>query len=150
MKMIANKERILIKPIFPLARLEFPNTDAYNSVKYDIHTDEYDVAIEVKCSRKSITGRTFEEEFGSDICYYQTKNVYDKDKVVKNVDTSIKSYTKNGNYFNKNVDAILIQLKQAQSIKRTSNKQIQSSKSVDVNLNVSKKNSFGNILDTFA
>ncbi|WP_041710961.1 hypothetical protein [Clostridium pasteurianum] len=140
MKIISNKEHILIKPIFPLARLEVPNAARYNSVKYDIHVDEYDVVIEVKCSRKSITERTFEEEFGSDICHYQTRNVYDKDKIVKNVDASIKSYTKNGNYFNKNVDVILIQQKQPQSIKRTSSKQVQAS----------KKNSYGNILDTFA
>lgn len=150
MKIISSKERILIKPIFPLARLEFPNTDEYNSVKYDIHTDEYDVAIEVKCNRKSITGRTFEEKFGSDIGYYQTKNVYDKGKIVKNVDAFIKSYAKNGNYFNKNVDAILIQMKQARSKKRTSNKQVQASKSVDISSNASKKNSSGNIFDTFA
>lgn len=54
MKMIANKEHILIKPIFPLARLEVPSVAEYNSVRYDICIDEYDVAIEVKCSRNKL------------------------------------------------------------------------------------------------
>ncbi|MDF2505739.1 hypothetical protein [Clostridium sp.] len=140
MKIISNKEHVLIKPIFPMERLEVPNDAGYNSVKYDIHIDEYDVAIEVKCSRNSITGRTFEEEFGSEIYHYQTQNVYNKDKIIKNIDASIKSYTKNGNYFNKNIDAIVIHQKQAEGINQISSKQVQAS----------KKNSYGNILDTFA
>ncbi len=60
-----------------------------------------------------MTERTIEEEIGSDIYHYQTKNVfffiYDKDKIIKNIDAFIKSYTKNENNFDKNVDAIVIQ-----------------------------------------
>lgn len=150
MKITSNKEHILIKPIFPLARLEIPKAAAYNSVKYDIHTDEYDVAIEVKCSRNSVTEGTLEEEIVSNIYPYRTRNVYDKDKIIKNVDAIIKSYAKNGNYFSKNVDATVIQQEQTQSINRTSSKQVQTSKSVDISSNALKKNSSGSILDTFA
>lgn len=140
MKIRSNKGHILIKPIFPLSRLEVPSVAANNSVKYDICTDEYDVVIEVKCSRNSMTEGTLEAEIGSDINNYQTKNVYDKDKIIKNVDAFIKSYSKNYNNFNKNVDAIVIQQKKAESINRNFSKPVQAL----------KKNSFGNILDIFA
>lgn len=139
-KVRSNKEHIHSKPIFPMSRLEVPSVVANNSVKYNICMDEYDVVIEVKCSRNSMTEGTLEEEIGSDIHHYQTKDVYDKDKIIKNVDAFIKSYTKNYNNFNKNVDGILIEQKKAQSINWTFNKQIQGA----------KNNSFGNILDKFA
>lgn len=103
----------IIKPIFPLARLEVPDDTGYNSVRYDIYVDEYDVVIEVKCTRNSMTERTLEEEIGSDIYHYQTKNVfffiYDKDKIIKNVDAFIRAYTRSEDDFDKNVDAIVIQ-----------------------------------------
>lgn len=103
----------IIKPIFPLARLEVPDDTGYNSVRYDIYVDEYDVVIEVKCTRNSMTERTLEEEIGSDIYHYQTKNVfffiYDKDKIIKNVDAFIRAYTRREDDFDKNVDAIVIQ-----------------------------------------
>lgn len=103
----------IIKPIFPLARLEVPDDAGYNSVRYDIYVDEYDVVIEVKCTRNSMTERTLEEEIGSDIYHYQTKNVfffiYDKDKIIKNVDAFIRAYTRREDDFDKNVDAIVIQ-----------------------------------------
>lgn len=132
MKMISNKEDILIKPIFPVTRLKGTNTAMYNSVTYDICMDKYNEAIELKSSRKSIAGRNFDEEIGSDIYEQRTKNTYDKDKKIQNV------------------DIIEILEEYAQSINQAYSKQEQASKSIAISSYESNKNSSDSILDIFA
>lgn len=103
----------IIKPIFPLARLEVSNDIGYNSVRYDIYIDEYDVVIELKCTRSSMSERNITEELGSDIFHYKSNNlfffIYDKEKIIKNVDAFTKVYTKRDDNFNKNIETIVIQ-----------------------------------------
>ncbi|AJA49069.1 hypothetical protein CPAST_c30030 [Clostridium pasteurianum DSM 525 = ATCC 6013] len=150
MKMISNGEDVLTKPIFSISRLGVSNAASYNSVKYDIHTNEYDLVVEVKCSRKSIIERGFQKEFSSDIYPYEIKNVYDKDNIIKDIDSIIKSYAKNGNYFDENLNEIVIQKEQIQNMNYTPSKQVQISKSFNITSNLSKKNCPGDILDIFA
>ncbi|SHH83168.1 hypothetical protein [Clostridium grantii] len=103
----------IIKPIFPLARLEVVDDTKYNSIRYDICIDEYDVVIEVKCTRNSMSERHLTEELGSDIFHYQARNlfffIYDKEKIIRNKDAFIKSYTKKDTELNKNIETIVIQ-----------------------------------------
>lgn len=103
----------IIVPVFPLARLEVTDDTGYNSVRYDICLDEYDIVIEVKCTRDSMSERTLTEELGSDIFHYQSKNlfffVYDKEKIIRNVDAFIKVYTRQEESLSKNLETIVIQ-----------------------------------------
>lgn len=103
----------LIRPIFPMARVEIPNDTGYNSVRYDIFIDEYDIVIEVKCTRNNMSERDITEELGSDAFHYKSTNlfffIYDKEKIIKNVDAFTKSYTKTEDVFNKNIETIVIQ-----------------------------------------
>ena len=103
----------IIVPIFPLARLEVTDDTGYNSVRYDICLDEYDIVIEIKCTRGSMSERTLTEELGSDIFHYQSKNlfffIYDKEKIIRNVDAFTKVYTKQEESLNKNIETIVIQ-----------------------------------------
>lgn len=103
----------IIKTIFPLARVEVPEDTGYNSVRYDICIDEYDAVIEVKCTRDSMNERKLTEEIASDIFHYKSKNlfffIYDKEKIIKNMDAFTKTYTKQDDTLNKCIETIVIQ-----------------------------------------
>jgi hypothetical protein len=101
----------LIKPIFPESRVEVCDDTGYGTIRYDIIIEKYNVAIEVKCSRSSMSERTLSEELGSDAFHYNYANIfffiYDKYKVVKNKTAFIHTY--NRVYNNKNIDTVIIQ-----------------------------------------
>ena len=58
-----------------------------------------------------MTEKKLTEEMGSDIFHYQYNNifffVYDKEKIIKNIDAFASTY--NGNFGNKNINTIIIQ-----------------------------------------
>lgn len=101
----------LIKPIFPEARLEVSDDTGYGTIRYDIIIEKYNIAIEVKCSRNSMTERDLSEELGSDAFHYNYSNIfffiYDRYKIVKNKAAFINTY--NRTYNNKRIDVVLIQ-----------------------------------------
>ncbi|NFQ66369.1 hypothetical protein FDG00_01795 [Clostridium sporogenes] len=97
----------LIRPIFPTARVEVSDDAGYKAIRYDIKIDEYNIVIEVKCTRKSMTERNLTEELGSDAFHYNADYVfffiYDKENIIKNVDAFIRNYKR------ENVEAIVNQ-----------------------------------------
>lgn len=101
----------LIKPIFPSARVEVSNDTGFSTIRYDIFIEDYSTVIEVKCSRTSMTEKKLTEEIGSDIFHYKYNNifffVYDKEKIIKNIDAFSSTY--NGKFGNKNINTIIIQ-----------------------------------------
>lgn len=103
----------LIRPIFPSARMEISDDAGYNSIRYDILIDEYDVVIEVKCTRKSMTERNLTEEMGADAFHYKTDYlfffVYDKENIIKNVDAFTKGYKRKKFDFGTDIEAIVNQ-----------------------------------------
>lgn len=103
----------IIRPIFPRARLEVPDDTGYRPVRYDIFLDEYDIVVEVKCSRSSMTERDLAEELGADAFHYKCSFLflflYDKVKLVKNVDALQSSYKRVHSEDGKDVEAIVIQ-----------------------------------------
>lgn len=88
----------LLKPIFPMARLEKHADAGYLANRYDIVIDEYEICIEVKCTRDSMTESTLVTEIGSDIAHYTSKHlfffVYDKKNMLKNKQLFEFNYTK--------------------------------------------------------
>ncbi|WP_055666029.1 hypothetical protein [Desnuesiella massiliensis] len=103
----------LIRPIFPTARLEVSDDAGYKSIRYDIKIDEYNIVIEVKCTRKSMTERNLTEELGSDAFHYSADYVfffiYDKENIIRNVDAFIRNYKREKSRFGTNVEAIVNQ-----------------------------------------
>ncbi|MEK4529902.1 hypothetical protein NST38_31350 [Paenibacillus sp. FSL H8-0104] len=101
----------LIRPIFPDARLEADQDAGYKGIRYDIYLGSYDTVIEVKCTRKTMRERDLSEEIGSDVFHYPHKNVYffiyDKTKLVTNVDAFTKRYSTP--HDGKNIKTIIIQ-----------------------------------------
>ncbi len=101
----------LLRPIFPCVRLEVHDDAGYNSIRYDVVIDEYDVVIEVKCSRKNMKERKLTEELGADAFHYKADYlfffIYDKDNIIKNVDVFTKNYKREKEDFGKNIEAIV-------------------------------------------
>ncbi|MCT4619203.1 MAG: hypothetical protein N4A62_07420 [Marinisporobacter sp.] len=75
--------------------------------------NEYDVVIEVKCTRKSMTERNLTEEMGADAFHYKTDYlfffVYDKENIIKNVDAFTKGYKRKKSDFGTDIEAIVNQ-----------------------------------------
>lgn len=88
----------LIRPIFPLARVEVCSDGGYSGTRFDILLDEYNLVIEVKCTRPSMKERDLTEEIGSDIYHYDRKHImffiFDKQRIISNVDAFELNYTK--------------------------------------------------------
>ncbi len=101
----------IIKPIFPEARLEVCDDTGYGTIRYDIIIEKYNVVIEVKCSRASMSERMLSEELGSDAFHYKYSNIfffiYDKEKIVKNKVTFVNTY--NRIYSDKKINTVIIQ-----------------------------------------
>lgn len=103
----------LINPIFPNARLEVVGDTGYNSVRYDITLDEYEIIIEVKCTRPSMTERSLREELGADSFHYKADHlflfIFDKVGLIKNPEAFAKSFKREKQDFDKELEAIIIQ-----------------------------------------
>lgn len=103
----------LIRPVFPEARLETVDDAGYNSVRYDIVISEYDIVIEVKCTRNSMTERTLTEELGSDSFHYKADHlflfIFDRVKLIKNLDVFEKSFTRIKKEAGKEIETFVIQ-----------------------------------------
>lgn len=103
----------IIVPIFPLARMEVADDDGSGTIRYDIFIEEYDVTIEVKCTRSSMNVRKLREEIGSDAFHYNTKNIfffiYDKEAIIKNTESFIDAHNRKQDEFGKSVETVIIQ-----------------------------------------
>lgn len=101
----------LLKPVFPTARVEVPGDGGYTGTRYDIFIGEYNLVIEVKCTRSSMAERTLTEEVGSDICHYTHKHImffiFDKQKIICNPDAFENNYSKT--FDGKDVETYIIQ-----------------------------------------
>ena len=103
----------LLRPIFPKVRMEVYSDAGYNSVRYDLFIDEYSLAIEVKCTRDTMTKRKLSEELGSDAFHYKQDYIFffifDKSRIIQNVDAFVNGYRRKKAEFGKEVEAIVIQ-----------------------------------------
>ncbi|NQX63743.1 hypothetical protein [Paenibacillus qinlingensis] len=103
----------LIRPIFPESRMEVTEDAGYKSVRYDIYVDDFNLAIEVKCTRASMTERHLTEELGADAFHYKTEHlllfIYDKEKIIVNADAFKKSFKREKTKFGKNIETFVIQ-----------------------------------------
>ena len=78
----------LLVTVFPLIRQEVESDNGYGGMRADLCLEEYDLIIETKCTRDSMSEKKLLEELGADGFHYQAKNVfffvYDKKNIIKN------------------------------------------------------------------
>ena len=88
----------LLRAVFPLARIEEYQDAGACAVRKDICIDEFDIAIELKCTRDSLSAKKLSEEVASDIVHYDNKNIffliYDKARIIDNIDVFRDTYEK--------------------------------------------------------
>jgi hypothetical protein len=103
----------LIRPIFPEARLEVVDDAGYNSVRYDIVLNEYDIVIEVKCTRGNMTQRKLTEELGADSFHYKADHlflfIFDQIRLIDNPEAFEKSFNRQKQDYGKEIETIVIQ-----------------------------------------
>lgn len=103
----------LIRPIFPTARLEVPDDVGYQSVRYDIVIKEYDIIIEVKCTRENMTQRKLTEELGADSFHYNADHlflfIFDRVRLIKNPDAFEGSFNRQKRDDGRDIETIVIQ-----------------------------------------
>lgn len=103
----------IIRPVFPEARLEVVDDAGYGSVRYDIVLEKYDIIVEVKCTRPSMTERKLTEELGADGFHYKCNDlfifIYDKVKLISNVDAFVEAYTKSKQAVGKTIETVVVQ-----------------------------------------
>ena len=67
-------------------------------ISNNICIDEFDIAIELKCTRDSLSAKKLSEEVASDIVHYDNKNIffliYDKARIIDNIDVFRDTYEK--------------------------------------------------------
>lgn len=103
----------LLRPIFPTVRLEVYDDTGYSGIRYDIVLKHYDIVIEVKCTRQSMSERTLSEELSADGFNYNGKYlfmfIYDKDNIIKNPDAFKLAFKRDLRSFDKNIEAFILQ-----------------------------------------
>ena len=78
----------LLLPLFPNSRTEVNGDNGYSGIRTDIFFEEYNLAIEIKCTRNNMSEKQLTEELGSDSFHYPVKTlyifIYDKVGLIKN------------------------------------------------------------------
>lgn len=103
----------LLRSIFPEIRLERVDDAMYKSVRADLFLDEFNIIIEVKCSRESMDEKDLAEQLGSDAFHYRGDYlflfIFDQKKIIKNIDAFEKAYKRDKGTFGKDVETIVAQ-----------------------------------------
>lgn len=80
----------LLLPMFPELRMEVNGDNGYSGMRADLYLEKYDLIIEVKCTRKSMTEKRLTEELGADAFHYRARKlfifVYDKESMIENAE----------------------------------------------------------------
>ena len=103
----------LLVPIFPLIRQEVESDNGYGGMRADLYLEEYDLIIETKCTRASMTEKKLLEELGADGFHYKAKTVfffvYDKKSIIKNPDVFKAAFVREQEKNGKNIKVIVLQ-----------------------------------------
>ena len=91
----------LLVPVFPMIRQEVESDNGYGGMRADLYLEEYDLIIEIKCTRDNMREKKLIEELGADGFLYQARNiiffVYDKSNIIKNTTAFKAAFTKEEN-----------------------------------------------------
>ncbi len=103
----------LLVPIFPEIRTEVDGDNGYSGTRTDIYLNQNKIAIEIKCTRKSMTEKDLVEQLGADGFHYQVNTlflfVYDKEGIIRNVAAFEAAFRRTPQNGGKTIRAIVIQ-----------------------------------------
>lgn len=85
-------------------------------MRADIYLNDYNLVIETKCTRKSISEKQLLEELGADAFHYQAENIYffvcDKTGMIKNPEAFKHSFSREQKKDGKTVKMFILQTKE--------------------------------------
>ena len=103
----------LLLPMFPTLRMEVNGDNGYSGMRADIYLEKYDLIIEVKCTRSTMTEKKLTEELGADAFHYHAKNlfifIYDKDGMINNAEADKAAFYRTREENGKNVTMFITQ-----------------------------------------
>lgn len=103
----------ILLPIFPDIRQEVYSDNGYGGMRADIYLEEFDLIIEVKCTRDSMSEKKLIEELGADGFHYNADNiyffVYDKAGIIKNPVAFKRAFAREQRTDGKTVKVIMMQ-----------------------------------------
>lgn len=106
----------ILLPIFPTLRQEVYSDNGYGGMRADIYLNDYNLVIETKCTRKSISEKQLLEELGADAFHYRAENIYffvcDKTGIIKNSEAFKHSFSREQKKDGKTVKMFILQTKE--------------------------------------
>ena len=101
----------LLRTVFPETRKEVNGDNGYSGTRADLYLETYDIIIEIKCTRSSMSVKQLTEELGSDAFHYKTKNlylfIYDKEDIIKNPEAYQNAFQRDYEKDGKNVQVFI-------------------------------------------
>ncbi|MBQ4524233.1 MAG: hypothetical protein IJA10_14995 [Lachnospiraceae bacterium] len=86
----------VIRMVFPNARVEEYQDTGHHAVRKDIVIDDYDIAIELKCTNDTMKEADLSDEIASDMIHYNNSviffYIYDKSRIISNVHSFESAY----------------------------------------------------------
>lgn len=105
----------ILLPVFPTIRQEVFSDNGYGGMRADLYLDLYDLIIETKCTRDSMSEKQLIEELGADAFHYRANIVYffvyDKSGIIKNPEAFKQSFTREQKKDGKTVRVFILQSK---------------------------------------
>lgn len=103
----------ILLPIFPDMRQEVYSDNGYGGMRADIYLEAYDLIIETKCTRNSMSEKKLAEELGADGFHYNADNIYffvcDKTGIIKNPEVFKKAFERELKKDGKTVKVFIMQ-----------------------------------------
>lgn len=88
----------VLRPLFPIVRQEVYSDNGCGGMRADLYLEDYNMAIEMKCTRQNMTEKKLIEELGADGFHYREDTifffVYDKAGIVKNPEALRRAFTR--------------------------------------------------------
>ncbi len=106
----------VLLPVFPTIRQEVYNDNGYAGMRADIYLDLYNLIIETKCTRESMSEKQLIEELGADAFHYRADRicffVWDKNRIIKNPEAFKKAFAREKKKDAKTVKVFIFQKKE--------------------------------------
>ena len=105
----------LFIPIFPTIRQEVYSDNGYGGMRADLYLDMYNLIIEIKCTRKSMSEKQLIEELGADAFHYCADIIYffifDETGIIKNPEAFKAAFIREPQKDGKTVKVFILQTK---------------------------------------
>lgn len=106
----------ILLPVFPTLRQEVYSDNGYGGMRADFYLDTYNLVIEIKCTRESLSEKQLVEELGADGFHYGADYIYffifDKIGVIKNPEAFKHAFAREKGKDGKTIKTFILQARE--------------------------------------